>query len=47
MPTGKTRARGPLRKKRRREESLESQSVEKDDIGANSCVPVAKKVSVE
>jgi len=42
MPTGK--ARGSIRKKRKREVSLESDSLEKDEGESNSCIPVAKKV---
>lgn len=42
MPTGK--ARGTVRKKRKRETSLESDSLGEDKGATNSCIPVAKKV---
>lgn len=42
MPTGK--ARGLTRKKRKREASLESDSLGKDERETKSCVPVTKKV---
>ena len=42
MPTGK--ASGTVRKKRKIEATLESDSLSKDEGETNSCVPVAKKV---
>lgn len=44
MPTGKTR--GPVRKKRKREEATVEANVDSnsDEGDTNSCAPVAKKV---
>ena len=44
MPIDREEARGSARKKRKREISVETESLPIDEPEANSCVPVAKKV---